>query len=243
MSNLTKKSLIFLFSLMAIMSPQAVQAMHIAEGFLPVKWCIIYFVLSLPFIVLGIRDIKNKTLKSKDLKMLLALVGAYAFVLSAMKIPSVTGSSSHPTGTGLGAIIFGPFSMAIMGSLVLVFQAVLLAHGGITTLGANIFSMAIVGPIISFLTYKLLKDKNKKLAIFLAAMLGDLGTYIITSIQLALAFPDKTGGFILSLEKFLGVFALTQVPLAIIEGIITVIVFEFIEKYATKELVELGEVI
>ena len=41
-----------------------------------------------------------------DLKMLLGLVAAYAFILSAMKIPSVSGSCSHPTGTGLSAIIF-----------------------------------------------------------------------------------------------------------------------------------------
>ncbi len=71
--------------------------------------------------------------------MLLAVVAAYAFILSAMKIPSVTGSCSHPTGTGLAAIIFGPFVASVVGVIVLLFQAILLAHGGITTLGANTF--------------------------------------------------------------------------------------------------------
>ena len=59
------------------------------------------------------------------------------------------------TGTGLGAILFGPSTVSILGIIVLVFQAVLLAHGGLTTLGANTFSMAIAGPLFSFGIYKL----------------------------------------------------------------------------------------
>ena len=77
------------------------------------------------------------------------MCGAFAFVLSALKIPSITGSCSHPTGVGLGAILFGPMTMAVLGLIVLLFQALLLAHGGLTTLGANTFSMAIAGPIVS----------------------------------------------------------------------------------------------
>ena len=63
--------------------------------------------------------------------MLLAFAGAFIFVLSALKLPSVTGSCSHPTGTGLGAILFGPLPMAVMGCIALLFQALLLAHGGL----------------------------------------------------------------------------------------------------------------
>ena len=82
------------------------------------------------------------------------------------------------TGTGLGAILFGPAAVSVLGLIVLVFQAILLAHGGLTTLGANTFSMAIAGPLVSFGLYKLcLKFKlNRKVAIFLAAFLGDLFT-------------------------------------------------------------------
>ena len=77
----------------------------------------------------------------------------------------------------------------------LIFQAVLLAHGGLTTLGANCFSMAIAGPIISYLLYKLLKKMNinKKVTVFLAAFIGDLFTYCITSVQLAAAYPSEAG--------------------------------------------------
>ena len=58
-------------------------------------------------------------------------------MISSLKIPSVTGSCSHMTGTGLGAILFGPSAVSILGIIVLVFQAVLLAHGGLTTLGGE----------------------------------------------------------------------------------------------------------
>lgn len=112
------------------------------------------------------------------------MAGAFIFVISSLKIPSVTGSCSHMTGTGLGAILFGPTAVSILGIIVLLFQAILLAHGGLTTLGANTFSMAIAGPLLSFAIYKLCgKFKvNRKVSVFLAAFLGDLFTYCATSI-------------------------------------------------------------
>ena len=81
--------------------------------------------------------------------------GAFIFVISSLKIPSVTGSCSHMTGTGLGAILFGPASVSVLGVIVLLFQALLLAHGGLTTLGANTFSMAIAGPVVAFWIFKI----------------------------------------------------------------------------------------
>ncbi|EPS49912.1 cobalt transport protein CbiM [Clostridium botulinum CFSAN002367] len=219
-----KKYLFLLTTALVLALSQSAYAMHIAEGFLPPKWAALYFVLSAPFIVIGVKHIRQKTKKNKDLKMLLAVVAAYAFILSAMKIPSVTGSCSHPTGTGLAAIIFGPFVASVVGVIVLLFQAILLAHGGITTLGANTFSMGIVGPIVSYLIYKGLKNKNQKLAVFLAASLGDLATYTVTSLQLALSFPAKTGGVMAAFAKFATIFSLTQIPLAIIEGLITIMI-------------------
>jgi len=224
-----------------IFMPKNVYAMHIMEGFLPPKWCITWGVICIPFILVGYFNIKEKVKVNPKLKMLIAMVGAFAFVLSALKIPSVTGSCSHPTGVGLGAILFGPTVMSVLGLIVLIFQALLLAHGGITTLGANTFSMAVVGPLVSYFLYKLLRKLNISLSIsvFSAAVLGDLMTYVTTSFQLALAFPDKIGGFVVSLVKFMSIFAVTQLPLAISEGLLTVIVFNLLTKYNKEELKEL----
>lgn len=239
-----KKKLLFLFALMLLLvTPEISNAMHIMEGFLPAKWALIWALLSLPFLLVGFKKLSKNMKEGQDQKMILGLVGGFAFVLSALKIPSVTGSCSHPTGVGLGAILFGPTTMTVIGSIVLLFQALLLAHGGLTTLGANVFSMAVVGPLVSFGVYKLLKDKNRNLAVFLAAMLGDLLTYVVTSVQLALAFPDAAGGVVTSLTKFLTVFAVTQVPLAIVEGLITVMVFNLIQQYKDEGVIKLEQVI
>ena len=217
-------------------------AMHIMEGFLPAVHAMAWFAICLPFLVLGIIRIRKIVLEKRKALLLLAMTGAFAFVLSALKIPSVTGSSSHATGTGLGAILFGPTPMAVIGMIVLLFQAILLAHGGLTTLGANTFSMAIAGPFISYGIFAVCKKLkvNKLVSVFLAACLGDLATYCVTSVQLALAHPSAVGGVTASLAKFMGVFAITQVPLAIIEGLLTVAVVMGLEAWAKPELREIG---
>ena len=230
-----KRSLVNTYFLMALVCliPLQTHAMHIGEGMLPASWSIAWGVVCLPFVLYGFRSIGKRVNATPKVKILLAMCGAFAFVLSALKIPSVTGSCSHPTGVGLAAILFGPTITSVLGLIVLVFQALLLAHGGITTLGANTFSMAIAGPIVSWLVFKGLKKVNVSTAVcvFFAAALGDLATYVVTSLQLGVVF----GGFV----KFLGVFALTQVPLAIAEGLLTVVIFNILEKYSKTELQEL----
>lgn len=215
--------------------------MHIMEGFLPAAHCVGWAVASTPVVAYGAWRVKKIVEEHPNAKLLLASSGAFAFVLSALKMPSVTGSCSHPTGTGLGAVLFGPSVMAVMGTIVLLFQALLLAHGGLTTLGANVFSMGIVGPFVSYGVYKALRNVGGlQLAVFLAATLGDFATYCTTSLQLALAFPDPEGGVIGSTVKFLGVFAVTQVPLAIAEGLLTVVVVNLLTKYSQGELKSLN---
>lgn len=218
-----------------------VSAMHIMEGYLLPGWAIAWGALCVPFLVLAFFALRRRVKEEPKMMVLLALCGAFAFVLSALKIPSVTGSCSHPTGVGLGAILFGPFAMSLISVIVLLFQALLLAHGGLTTLGANTFSMGIAGPIASWGIYVLLRKAkvNTNFCVFFAAFLGNLLTYVTTSVQLALAYPDG-GSVLLSLGKFLSIFALTQIPLAVCEGLLTVVVFGILQKYSGKELKTLG---
>lgn len=239
-----EKTIVAFSMMLAVLfaTSQTAYGMHIMEGYLPVVHCIIWGAICIPFLVAGVISIRHTVQEKRRTLILLAMSGAYIFVISSLKIPSVTGSCSHMTGTGLAAILFGPMATSILGIIVLVFQAILLAHGGLTTLGANTFSMAIAGPLLSILLYKIgnkLKV-NRKVSIFIAAALGDLFTYCVTSIELALAYPSETGGVAASALKFLAVFAPTQVPLAIIEGILTVIIIIGMESFAAPELNELG---
>ena len=229
-----KRTLLFLVLISMLLIGVNGYSMHIMEGFLPLNWVIVWFAVCIPFWIIGIKKLQSVSKGSVQEKMTLALAGAFIFVLSALKIPSVTGSSSHPTGVGLSAILYGPFVTSILGTIVLIFQAGLLAHGGFTTLGANVVSMAIAGPVVSYFVYKAFEKKNKALAVFLAAALGDLATYTVTSFQLALAYPSPQGGVVASFIKFGAVFAVTQVPLAVIEGLLTNVVMNILEKYNVK---------
>jgi len=214
--------------------------MHIAEGFLPSPWWYLWFIFSVPAIAYGLVKMRALVERSPDMKVLLALAGAFTFVLSALKMPSVTGSCSHPTGTGLGVVLFGPAITSVLASIVLLFQALLLAHGGLTTWGANVASMGIIGPFAGYVIWRLASGLSTKLRVFLAAAVADLATYVVTSLQLALAFPAREGGILKSFEVFFSIFAVTQVPLAITEGIVTVIVFKYILELKRDVLVELG---
>ena len=215
--------------------------MHIMEGFLPPVHAAVWTLTSAPFVVAGVRSLTRILKENPQAKLLLATSGAFAFVLSALKIPSVTGSCSHPTGTGLGAVLFGPSVMAVLGAIVLLFQALLLAHGGITTLGANVFSMAIVGPWVAYGVFRGIRGMGGSLAIavFFAAMLGNVATYMVTAGQIALAFPDPASGYGGALIKFISIFAVTQIPLAVIEGLLTVIVINLLNQYSRSELIGL----
>ena len=216
--------------------------MHIAEGFLPVGHAAAWTVAAAPFVVHGAWRAKKLIQETPNAGMLLGAAGAFTFVLSALKIPSVTGSTSHPTGTGLGAVLFRPPVMALIATIVLLFQTLLLAHGGITTLGANVFSMGIVGPWVAWGGYLLVRRAGGGLlpAVFVAAFLADLSTYVVTSFQLAIAHPADPGGIGGALAAFLSLFAITQIPLAIIEALLTVLVIKALRTVAEKELFGLG---
>ena len=216
------------------LSTVSASAMHIAEGYLPKVWAFGWMAVCIPFVAAGFLSIRKKVERSPKAKVLLAMCGAFAFVLSALKLPSISGSCSHPTGVGLGAILFGPTATTVLGLIVLLFQALLLAHGGLTTLGANLFSMAIVGPLVSWGVYRGLKKAGAKpaVAVFCAAALGDLLTYVTTSFQLGVVYGNIT--------EYLTIFAVTQIPLAIAEGLLTVVIFNVLEKYSAAELCELS---
>lgn len=80
-------------------------------------------------------------------------------------------------------------------------------------------------------------QKNSTVAIFFAVFLGDLLTYVTTAVQLSLAFPIPT---FTSVIKFFAIFAITQIPLAIAEGILTVVIWDMLKKNKPKTLEKLG---
>jgi cobalt/nickel transport system permease protein len=216
-------------------------SMHIMEGFLPWQWCLVWWIIALPCILLGIHQLKKILAADREALPLLGVTGGFIFILSSLKLPSVTGSCSHPTGTGLSAISFGPWITSVVCAIVLLFQALFLAHGGLSVLGANVVSMGIIGPIVGYSVYRLFRDTsvNIYITVFLATALADMFTYVTTSLELALAYPAETGGFVSSFILFMGIFAVTQLPLAMVEGIVLALVFKYIVALKPDILVRL----
>jgi cobalt/nickel transport system permease protein len=216
--------------------------MHIMEGFLPWQWCVVWWIIALPCLMLGVWQLKKILAADREALPLLGVTGGFVFILSSLKLPSVTGSCSHPTGTGLSTISFGPWITALICAIVLLFQSLFLAHGGLSVLGANIVSMGIVGPLVGYGVYRLLRDTsvNVYLTIFLITALADMFTYVTTSLELALAYPAESGGFVTSFMLFMAIFAVTQVPLAIVEGVVLALVFKYIVTLKPDILIRLS---
>ncbi|MBR6037879.1 MAG: energy-coupling factor ABC transporter permease [Candidatus Methanomethylophilaceae archaeon] len=197
--------------------------MHIMEGYLEPVWCAVWFAVMIPFFVVGIMKLRKILREHPDQKMTVALSGAFIFLISSLKLPSVTGSSAHPTGTGIAVVFYGVGVCAVLSTIVLVFQALLLAHGGFTTLGANCVSMGIIGPFFGLVIWKILRSAKAGVfvSMFVAASVADLMTYVVTAIQMTLNVVTANGAdFVSSFVDFMSVYAVTQVPLAIIEGIV-----------------------
>lgn len=197
--------------------------MHILEGFLPPHWAVFWYLLATPVVAYGTYRTWKMVSERPDAKALLAVAAAFVFVFSALKVPSVLGSTSHPTGTGLAVVLFGPAVTAFFSAIVLLYQAVLLAHGGISTLGANVFSMGVVGPTAAWGAFLLLRRRTTLArSTFVATVVANLVTYLATAGQLAFAFPAGAGigGVVSAAINFAAVFAVTQVPIAFVEGAI-----------------------
>lgn len=213
-----------------IAMPSSVYAMHISEGILPVAWAGLWFAVALPFVAWGLRDLRARSRKAPEFKALVGLMGAAVFVISCMPIPVPTaGTCSHPCGTGMAAIFIGPAPTVVIASVALMLQALFLAHGGLSTLGANIASMGIAGAFTGYAAFRAARCLRLPpvAAAFLAGMLSDWATYSVTAFALASALH---GGE--PLVKMLGAIAAafvpTQLPLGILEGFLCAGAYKFI---------------
>ena len=216
--------------------------MHISEGILPMKWAGLWYLIALPFVIKGIRDIKKKTEINPHFKVLLGLMGAVVFIISCMPVPVPTaGTCSHPAGTGISAVLVGPVMSILVTSIALLIQALFLAHGGLTTWGADIVSMGVVGSFAGYFGFRILQKFRAPLFVsgFMAGLLADWATYMTTSFELASALHGSKS--MLSLfYTILVAFIPTQLPLGILEGFLTGGMIVFVYKRRPDILSSLG---
>ena len=215
---------------LGLLLPAPAHAMHISEGILPAPWAALWFVVAIPFLIWGLRDLEARSAREPHFKALVGLVGAAVFVISCMPIPVPTaGSCSHPCGTGLAAIVIGPAVTVVVTSVALLLQALFLSHGGLTTLGANIVSMGVVGAFAGYGVFRVLRRLGVPwiACAFMAGLISDWATYAATSFELASALHG-TGSLGRMFGLILLAFVPTQLPLGILEGFLTAGAYRFL---------------
>lgn len=202
--------------------------MHISDGILEPQWILFWSLIAALFIAIGLKII-NKSIREETAYLpRISLIGAVVFVISVWHIPvPVTGSSSHPVGTPLAAIILGPFPAVVISAISLFFQA-FIAHGGLTTIGANTFSMGI-GAFSGYIVYRLLKNISPLwFSAGMAGFAGSILTYAATALQLALSLnPHDVMHY---WELYMLGFIPTQIPLACAEFAFTAYVVKYISE-------------
>ncbi len=220
-----KTGALFTLAVMACWQLSAVPAyaMHISEGILPFNWALLWFLVATPFMAVGLRKVKQMASADLSAKPLMGLMAAVVFVISCMPIPVPTaGTCSHPCGAGIAAILVGPFASVVIAGVALLIQALFLAHGGLSTWGANVVSMRVVGSFAGFFTFRGLRLLRFNLVVagFAAGLLADWATYLATSVELASGIRGDAP-FLPLFWKILVAFIPTQLPLGMLEGAIT----------------------
>jgi cobalt/nickel transport system permease protein len=207
--------------LLSIASPA--HAMHIAEGLLPLPWAALWFAVAAPFVALGVRRLTELSRDDLSMKPLVGLMAAVVFIISCMPIPVPTaGTCSHPCGTAIAAILLGPLVSVVIAAVALLLQALFLAHGGLSTLGADVVSMGVVGSFAGWFVFRGLQRLGAGLTVaaFAAGLITDWATYLATTLELAAGIRGTEPFWPLA-GKIALAFVPTQLPLGILEGSMT----------------------
>src|SRR5208337_3236636 len=113
--------------------------MHIPDGYLSPATCAALYATSAPFWYVALRRLKR--------------------LLTTRLIPLLGGTTGHALGVAIASIVLGPWASILAISIALLIQALFFGDGGVTTLGANCFNMAIVGSLVAYLVYRLLAGR------------------------------------------------------------------------------------
>ncbi|MDT8068478.1 MAG: cobalt transporter CbiM [Terriglobia bacterium] len=134
--------------------------MHIPDGYLSPSTCATLYVLSGSGWWLALKKIK-RVLMTRTIP-LISVFAAFSFVIMMFNLPLPGGTTAHAVGIAVAAIVLGPWGAILSLSIAITIQALLFGDGGITTLGANCFNMAIVGSLVAWAVYRLFASRGRR---------------------------------------------------------------------------------
>src|ERR1700690_3548111 len=126
--------------------------MHIPDGYLSPSTCATLYAGAAVGWYAALKRLKRVLLGR--VVPLLSLFAAFAFVVMMFNLPLPGGTTGHAVGVGIAAIVLGPWASLLAISLALAIQALFFGDGGISTLGANCFNMAIAGSFAAWAIYR-----------------------------------------------------------------------------------------
>lgn len=173
--------------------------MHIPDGFLSPQTAGTMYVLSIPFLIRSASKVKL-AVQDKTVPMI-ALSSAMCFGIMMINVPLPGGTTGHAVGAVIASILAGPEQAILAISVTLTIQALFFGDGGVLSLGANIFNMAIVMPLAGYYIYYFFTRKTVNLRIkiisaFIAGYIAINLAALLTGIELGiqpLLFHDKAG--------------------------------------------------
>ncbi len=149
--------------------------MHIPDGYLSPSTCATLYLLAVSGWYAALRRIK-RVLTTRTIP-LISVFAAFSFVVMMFNVPLPGGTTGHAVGVAVAAIVLGPWGSTLAISIAITIQALFFGDGGITTLGANCFNMAIAGSFVAYGAYRAVAGKSELTArrrVLAAAVAGYL---------------------------------------------------------------------
>lgn len=200
--------------------------MHIPDGFLSVEvWASLWVVAILILVVAVWRT--NKKLGDRHVP-LLGVLAAFIFAAQMLNVPVAGGTSGHMLGGVLIAVFVGPMAGSIVMGSIFGVQAVFFQDGGITTMGANIINMGLIGTILGYFIYQSVKkavkgDKGMIIGAGVAAWITVVLASAACAFELAASGTSPLG---IALPAMVGIHAI----IGVVEAAITIAVIKSVLK-------------
>ncbi len=164
--------------------------MHIPDGYLSPSTCATLYLLAASGWYAALKRIKQ--LLATRAIPLISVFAAFSFVVMMFNVPLPGGTTGHAVGVGVAAIVLGPWGSILAISIALAIQALFFGDGGITTLGANCFNMAMVGSFTAYVVYRgiaarsNLGSRQRVLAAAIAGYVAINASAMVTAIELGI---------------------------------------------------------
>jgi cobalt/nickel transport system permease protein len=131
--------------------------MHIPDGFLSAPVAATCAALSASAV--GAAGMRSRAMLGSRAVAMMGVAAAFVFAAQMLNFPVAGGTSGHLVGGVLVAVLLGPAAAVIVMTAVLVVQCLVFADGGLLALGANVFNMGVVQPLVGFVVYRVVAGR------------------------------------------------------------------------------------